>query len=68
MNFGVNKLWKKIETSWVYVNLILHLFEHVLCQFSGYELIDFFDDDMMFTLLNLLMMYEPCVFVKILVC
>jgi hypothetical protein len=69
MNFGVHKPWEKIETLWVYVNLTLHLFEHVLSQSSSYELIDFWcpDDYMMFTLLNLLLMYEPYVCVEVIV-
>jgi len=62
---------RKIETSWVYVNLTLHLLEHVLSQFSSYELNDLWCPDdviVMFTLLNLLTMYEPCVCVQILIC
>jgi len=69
MNFGVHKLWEKIETSWIYINLILHLFEHVLSQFFSYELIDFLcpDDNMMFTLLNLLMVSKSYVGVEVFV-
>jgi len=56
--FGIQAL-RKIGTSWIYVNHTLHLFKHVLSQFFSYELIDFgyFDVDVMFILLNLLMIY-----------
>jgi hypothetical protein len=57
----------KVEASWVYVNHTFHLFEHVLSQYFNYELIDFLcPDDVMFILLNMLMMYKPSVFVGIL--
>jgi hypothetical protein len=49
---------RKSETSWVYVNLTLHLLEHVLSQFSSYELNEIWspnDVNVMFILLNLLM-------------
>jgi hypothetical protein len=70
MNFRVYKLWEKIETLWVYVNFTLHLFEHVLSQFSSYELNDFWcpnDVIVMFTLLNWFKMSEPCFCVEIIV-
>jgi hypothetical protein len=62
---------RKIETSWIYVNLTLHLFEHELSQFFNYELNNFLclnDVSVMFILLNLLMMYEPCFCIEVIVC
>jgi hypothetical protein len=60
---------RKIKTSWVYVNLTLHTFEPELSQFSNYELNDFLcsnDMSVLFSVLNLLMMYKLCICVEFL--
>jgi len=50
-------------------NLTLHLLEQVLSQFFNYELNDLRCSDVIvvFTLLNLLMMYKPCICVEVFV-
>jgi hypothetical protein len=40
MNFGVHKLREKLKPHESILNLTLQLLEHVLSQFSSYELIN----------------------------
>jgi len=69
MNFGVHKLWEGLKP---HESMLITPYTYLrMCclNFSSYELIDFwYPNDVMFILLNLLMMYEPCICVEILVC